>query len=202
MMRWILLVALFVAAPLPSKQITLRIPLQPGEEIVVVTFDEHRVSTADVKRWMFLHENAYNATPKVGYYGDCKTGDAHRLEQDIKKTEQVIENLNPNVYPQELYDVVQYLRNLQSFWLWQGQQELEFLKSGKLPDSEYNGVGLGMCQVHNSEDKQRMCHELFHRWHNCVVNTVGKQLGGYPKEKWKAFLDSFGMQEKIESTVD
>lgn len=111
-------------------------------------------------------------------------------------------DLDPSNYPAALTDVVQYLKDLQSLWLWLAQQELAFLKSGKLPQTEYNGIDLRMCEVRTSEDKPRMCHEVFHRWHNCAINTVEKQLGSYPKEKWKAFLDSFGIQERIESTLD
>jgi hypothetical protein len=29
-----------------------------------------------------------------------------------------------------------------------------------------------------------------------------KPLGSYPKEKWKAFLDSLGIQERIESGLN
>jgi hypothetical protein len=29
-----------------------------------------------------------------------------------------------------------------------------------------------------------------------------KRIGSYPKEKWKAFLDAFGIQERLESTAE
>jgi hypothetical protein len=113
-----------------------------------------------------------------------------------------VKDLDANKYPPELAEVVGYLNDLQSFWLWQEQQELEFLKSGKLPDSEYKGLHLGTCEVRNPENKLQACHDVSRGWHNCVLNKMMKQLGSYPIEKWKAFLDSFGIQERIESTVD
>jgi hypothetical protein len=200
----ILLIAIAMTVS-STREATVRIPLQPGpkpEQIAVLTFDADRVSAQDLKKWMLLHESAYYDTPVFGYYPECKPSDIPKLEEDIKKTQQIVNDLDPSNYPAALTDVVQYLKDLQSLWLWLAQQELAFLKSGKLPQTEYNGVGLRMCEVRPSEDKPRMCHEVFHGWHNCVINTVGKQLGSYPKEKWKAFLDSFGIQERIESTLD
>lgn len=195
---------MFVAS-LPVKEVTVRIPLQPGpqpEQIAVVTFDADRVSAEDVKKWMLLHETAYYDTPVFGYYPECKPADIPKLEEDIKKTQQIVGDLDPNKYPPALADVVQYLKDLQSLWLWMAQQELAFLNSGKLPQTEYKGVDLRICEVRNSEDTRRMCHEVFHRWHNCAINSVGKRLGSYPKEKWKAALDALGIKERLESTVE
>jgi hypothetical protein len=28
-----------------------------------------------------------------------------------------------------------------------------------------------------------------------------KELGSYPKQRWKAFLNAYGMQERLESTI-
>lgn len=189
---------------LANKEVTLRIPLQPGEpeEIAVVTFDPDRVSAEDVKKWMLLHENAHYHTPMFGYYPDCKPSDIPKLEQDIKKTEQMLNDLDANNYPKEAADVVRYVKDLQSFWLWLAQQELAFLKSGKLPPAEYNGIDLGACQVSTSTDGAHACSQIFFRWHNCANDQMAKRLGSYPKEKWKAFLDAFGIQERLESTVD
>jgi hypothetical protein len=200
----ILLIALVVLA-VPSTKVTLSIPLQPGPEpelIAVVTFDTDRVSATDVKRWMLLHESSYYDTSVFGYYPECKPSDVPKLEKDIKKTQQIVDDLDPNKYPPALNDVVRYLKDLQSLWLWQAQQELAFLNSGKLPQTEYNGVDLRMCEVRNSEDKQRMCYEVLHRWHNCATNTVGRRLGSYPKEKWKGALDALGIQEQLRSGMN
>jgi hypothetical protein len=196
----ILLIA-FAAAVSSTNQVTLRIPLQPGpepEEIAVVTFDAGRVSAEELKRWMLLHENSYFHTPMFGYYAECKPSDIPKLEEEIKKTEQMVNELDPSKYPAELTDVVRYLKDLQSFWLWMTQQELAFRKSGKLPQTEYNGVDLG-CQVPASKD---LCDQIVYRWRTCANHAMAKKLGSYPKEKWKAFLDSFGIQEQLRSGLN
>lgn len=200
-LRTVLLIAMFVVSP-ARKEITLRIPLQPGqpEEIAVVTFDADRVSAEDVKKWMLLHETSYFHTPAFGYYPDCKPSNVSKLEEDIKKTEQMVSELDQNDYPKELTDVVRYLSDLQSFWLWMARQELAFLKSGKLPQTDYNGIGLGACQV--PADNAPTCAQVFHNWHNCVGNELMTKIGRYPKAKWKAFLDRFGIQERLESTPE
>ena len=192
-MRIMILIAMFVTWP-ANKEVTLRIPLEPGpqpEAIAVVTFDADRVSAEDVKKWMPLHESAYYDTPAFGYDPDCKPSDIPRLEEDIKKTEQLVSDLDHNDYPKELTDVVRYVRDLQSFWLWMAQQELAFLKSGKLPQTEYKGLDVRTCQV--PTDKVPASSEIFFiYWHNCANNELIKRIGNYPKEKWKAFLDNFG----------
>lgn len=199
-MRIVLMIAMFATSP--GKEVTLRISLQPGqpEEIAVVTFDTARVSSEDVKKWMLLHETSYYHTPTFGYYPDCKPNDISKLEEDIKKTEQMVSDLDHNDYPNELTDVVRYLRDLQSFWLWMAQQELAWLKSGKLPQAKYKGLDVRVCQV--STDKAPACSQIFHHWHNCANSKLMKRIGSYPKEKWKAFLDVFGIQERLESTVE
>ena len=198
------LIATVVVLSSGRREVTLRIPLQPGpepEEIAVVTFDPDRVSAEELKKWMLLHENSYYHTPAVGFYPECKPSDIPKLEEDVKKSEQIVAELDTNKYPAKLTNVVRYLRDLQSFWLWLAQQQLAFLKSGKLPQTEYNGVDLA-CQVPTTTDKANLCHQIVFRWHNCAIYEMRKRLGSYPKEKWKAFLDSLGIQERIESGLN
>jgi len=199
----ILLILLAVAVQ-STNQVTLSIPLQPGpepEEIAVVTFDTDRVSAEELKRWMLLHRNSYFHTPIFGYYPDCEPSDIPKLEQEIKKTEQMVNELDPSKYPAELNDIVVYLKDLQSFWLWMAQQELEFRKSGKLPQTQYNGVDLA-CQVPASTDKAHLCDQIVYRWRTCANHVMAKKLGSYPVEKWKAFLDSYGIQEELGSGMN
>jgi hypothetical protein len=197
------LLALAALVPHPG-QVTLRIPLEPGEaeEVAVVTFDENRISAADLRRWMFLHENGRYATPAQGYYADCKPSDLPKLQNDIKQTEDILKELDSNDYPSELSDVVAYLKLLQSFSLWQAQQELAFLNSGRLPDSEYNGVDFSACRASNSDEPGQQCHQVFATWHNCVLRAMYKRLGHYPADRWNAFLDAYGIREHLESTID
>ena len=200
-MRLVLLVVM-LAASATTQELTLRIPLQPGEpeEIAVVTFDPNRVSADDLKKWMRLHETSYYHTPVIGYYPDCKPGDIAKLEANIKRTEQLVHELNPADYPEPLTGVVTYLRDLQSYWLWMARQELAFLKTGKLPQTRYNGLDFSACQI--ASDNAPACGRIFQDWHNCANNAMFKRIGDYPQEKWKAFLDRFGIQERIESTVE
>ena len=186
-------------------QITLRIPLEQGgqpEQIVVATFDEKRVSAADVKRWMLLHENGFYSTPVIGFSSDCKTSDLRKMEDAIQKTQQIVDDLDSNKYPPELSDVVAYLKNTQSFWLWLAEQERAFLKTGQPPGTEYDGTNLGKCETPIAQNRSQACHQVFLKWHNCVLETMQKQLGSYPKQRWKAFLDAYGIQERLESTID
>jgi len=185
-----------------SGQVTLRIPLQQGqaEEVVVVTFDQSRVSAADVKRWVLLHENGPYATSTLGYYADCKSSNVPKLENDIKQTQEILKKLDSADYPSELSDVVAYLKALQSFWLWEEEQELEFLKDGKAPDSEYNDVDLGACMV--SDTGRQNCREVLIRWPNCILHLMQKRIGNYPRDRLKAFLDAYGIQERVESSLD
>ena len=196
------LIALAVLAVPSINQVTLHIPLQPGPEpelIAVVTFDKDRVSAEDVKKWMLLHESSYFHTPMFGFYPDCKPSDVPKLEQEINKTERMVNDLDPSKYPPEMNDIVVYLKDLQSFWLWMAQQELAFRKSGKLPQTEYNGVDLA-CQV--SASTKTLCDQIVYRWRTCANNAMAKKLGSYPKEKWKAALDALGIQEELGSGMN
>jgi hypothetical protein len=201
-----LLLILALSLSSAGKQLTLRIPLEAGEtseQVAVVTFDDSRVSATDVKRWTLLHENGVYERPAFGFYPGCKASDTPKLQRDIARTQTMVEELDPNRYPPELSSVVMYLKDLQSLWLWLGRQELEFLKSGKPPENEYKDTSLERCQVHTETiPKAQACHQIFFNWHNCVNDTMRAKLGSYPKQQWKAFLDAYGIQERVKSTVN
>src|SRR3954454_19096045 len=70
------------------------------------------------------------------------------------------------------------------------------------PDTEYKGTDFAQCQVHvETLNKSQACHQVVFNWNNCVLHTMEKQLGGYPKDKWTAFLDVYGIQERVEQTI-
>jgi hypothetical protein len=197
----VILIVFALTFPLAAKQITLRIPLDP-ENVAVVTFDDTRVSAADLKRWMQADEHGPYATTVFGYYADCDANDTPKMEKDIKTSQQFADELDPNKFPPELSGVVMYLKDLQLFWLWQAKQELEFLKIGTSPDAEYKGNDLAQCQAHlETLNKAQACHQVFYNWHNCVLHTMEEQLGKYPQNKWKAFLDAYGIKERVEQTM-
>jgi hypothetical protein len=190
-----------LSLPSVAKQITLRIPLDP-EHIAVVTFDDARISATDVERSLRVAEYGLYATTVLGYVGHCNANDIPKMQKDIEKAQQIVDELNPSTFPPELSGVVMYLVDLQSFWLWQAEQELEFLKSGRSPDTEYKGTDFAQCQVHlETLNKSQACHQVVFNWNNCVLHTMEKQLGGYPKDKWTAFLDAYGIQERVEGTI-
>jgi hypothetical protein len=94
------LIALLATAVPSNREATFRIPLQPGEpeEIAVVTFDADRISVQDLKRWMLLHEHALYHTPMFGFYAEPKPSDIPKLKTDIKKTEQVVNELDQIIF--------------------------------------------------------------------------------------------------------
>ncbi len=193
-----------LAMPIAAKQVTLRIPLQPGEpeEIAVVTFDDDRISPADVKRWILLDQHAYYSEPSAPASASCETP-IPALEQEIVRARQTLDDLDANKFPPELSGVVAYFKNSQSLWLWIGEQKLEFLKSNKAPETEYGGTDLSRCQVHpETLDRAQACHQVNYVWDNCVVQKMTKEIGAYPTAQWKAFLDAYGIQERIESTIN
>ena len=185
-----------------SRAITIRIPLQPGpapEEISVLTFDPARVSAEDLEKWTLFHENARFAAPVIGPYLECKQSDIPELRDDIKKLEQLLEEIDRSQHPKEMNDVVRYVKERQSVWLWMARQELEFLTKGTLPSHEYKDWDLSACKV--SPGPTKICYRVFYDWHNCVNDEQGRRLGPYPTDKWKAFLDAIGVEERMETGI-
>jgi hypothetical protein len=197
-------VAVLSAALLAGAQrTTIRVPYPPGgaELVAFVTFDPSRVSASELKRWWKLANGAYYSVPVAGFYPDCKTSDIPKLEKDIMKDRQIVEELDPNKYPVELAEVVSYLKRVQAFWLWQAEQQLAFLRTGELPAAEYDGTDLKGCTVRHPPNRSDACQLVVFDWHNCVSDAMRKRLGEYPQQQWKAFLDAYGIQERLESTI-
>ena len=200
MMLVVILCLVLSVSMLSANDVTIRVPLS-SEEIAVVTFDQSRVSQEGVKRWMQLDEHGYYSAPVGQSYSNCKAVNIPKLEQDVKNGRQIVDDLDATKYPPELSDVVAYLKRVQSFWLWQSEQELEFVKNGRLPENGYNGIDLNSCTI-TTQSQADACRQVLVGWHNCVLNASRAQLGKYPKQQWKAFLDAYGIQERLESTID
>jgi|GEM_PF-3589968 len=198
-----------------------------------VTFDPSRVNLRDLNRWMEL-------SPVLGNFNFmivpepidllCKPGDPRyhcpkkfdaeaeernpnltnaRLNLDSIKER--IKKLSPENYPPDLSPVVEYLRKLQSMYLWMHEHEWAFL--------ETNDVGV-LKQKYGEVEPQKECESVIQRisssgdlklrsrmarsdWYNCVLVPVQKKLGPYPIEQWKSFLATHGIQEKeIEESPD
>jgi hypothetical protein len=185
-----------------NREDTIRIPLSPGpepEEISVLTFNPSRVSAKDLERWTLFHENARFATPLFGPHMECTADDLPELRDEIRKTEELLGEIDRSQHPKELNEVVRYVRERQAVWLWMAEQELEFLMKGKLPEHQYKEWDLSGCRV--SSDKAKICFRVFHDWNNCANDEQVRRLGPYPTEKWKAFLDAFGVRERLETGI-
>ena len=116
----------------------------------------------------------------------------------------MLEDLDLRKYPPELSEVVTYLNRLQALWLWQAEQRLAFFKTPAIPH-QYAGLHLSCDaaadRVRNARNQANACHAFNYDWENCANAAVQKQLGSYPKQQWKAFLDAYGIQERGESSV-
>jgi hypothetical protein len=188
------------------------VPLLPSDEIAVVTFNPKRVSEADVRRWMLLADHARYSSPDTHTFYSCDTSDIAtyepRLQSELSKSRQVVTDLNPNSYPPELSHVVMYLKRLQSFWVWQVEQELGYVASNEAPALEWQDVDCrekcdGMSErLRNSRSKNDECRIVFLEWHNCMNKCSLDQLGPYPKADWENFLRVHDLQVKIISTAN
>jgi hypothetical protein len=128
------------------------------------------------------------------------TSDIPKLKEDIKKNQEILNEVDRTEYPNGLADVVQYVKDLQSAWLWMSKQELEYIAAGKLPRNEYKDLDLSACQV-RTDTAAKMCFRVSNQWHNCANDAVIRRYGSYPKQKWKAFLASVGVQERMETGI-
>lgn len=212
-MRTVILIAMLLGFPpngentsnqrsASNREVTIRIPLSPGpepEEISVLTFNPARVSAKDLEKWTLFHENARFTIPVIMSYMECKPSDIPELRRDIKKAEDLLGEIDRSDHPKELDEVVRFVKDRQLFWLWMGRQELEFLTKGTLPARKYKDWDLSACQV--TPDKGKICFQVSHDWANCANDEQGRRLGPYPTEKWKAFLNAFGVQERMETGI-
>lgn len=206
-----LLIVATSTALLAAEEITLRIPLLPSEEIAIVHFDDSRVSVDNVKQWMQLADGAYYSAPAIQYYSDCKSNAlpqfTHRLKRDVDLNGKIVQDLDPAKFAPELSDVVSYLRRLQSFWLWQGVQELQSLETETSPGLEFDGIDARQScagvsdQIGKAPNREEACKLVVFSWHNCVANAARPYLGTYPRERWESFLQAYGIREERISTA-
>jgi hypothetical protein len=195
-----------------QRQTTIRVSLLPSEEIAVVSFDANKTSEAEIKRWMQLADGAYYDSPEAHGVYSCKptesSGYAAKLEKEVADSQKVVNDLDPNAYPPELSHVVIYLKRLQSFWLWQAEQELAYIRSRETPGLEWKDLDAReKCsktteKLANATDRYDGCRVVFFDWHNCTNKAFLDQLGQYPKSDWDAFLTAHDLHVKIISTAD
>ena len=72
---------------------------------------------------------------------DCAKGpNLEKRQRGVDDNRKLVDELQTSSYPTELSGVVLYLKHLQSFWLWQQEQELHFFRDGDMPDLKWEGV--------------------------------------------------------------
>lgn len=194
-----------------QRQTTIKVPLLPSEEIAVVSFDADKISAAEVKRWMQLTDHAYYASPEAHGFYSCKatesSGYVAKLEREIADSQKIVNDLDPNAYPPELSHVIIYLKRLQSFWLWQTEQQLAYIRNSETPGLEWKDLDARdkcsktMEKLANTTDKYDGCRVVFFDWHTCTNKVFLDQLGPYPKSDWDAFLSAYNLHVKIISTA-
>jgi len=188
---------------------TIQVPLESGESIAIVTFDESRHSAEEVKHWMELSEEGSYSSPRVAMHS-CDSGFSSeyvtQYENAIGETSNLIKDLEPSDYPEELLEVVTYLHRLQSFWLWLDQQKLNFLSVGSAPATKWEDIETGarcnwaVNKLLRAKDPVQKCKAVLLDWSNCVNKAVQNQLGKYPKGSWDAFIRSEGLQVQLLSS--
>jgi hypothetical protein len=186
-----------------AQQTTIRIPFGP-DGFDVVTFNQSRVSTKDVKHWMKFAETGYYGSYGISLSG-CQESDAPRAAKEVRQAHRVVRELEEeSEYPSELVPVVSYLKRLLRFRVWMGEQYLAFLQSGTAPESAYQNVDASACRaiaddIHKEPDREKACQHLGDDWTQCALKAGLQQLGDYPKLEWKVFLASYGIKEQIQA---
>ena len=189
---------------------TIQVPLESGESVAIVTFDESRHSDEEVKRWMKLSEEGSYSGPRVAVYL-CDSSSSEYLPQyrtAIDETTQLIKELDSSDYPQEASTIVTYLRRLQSFWLWLQEEELEFLSVGRPPATKWEDIDTHrkcestLDKLRRAKSPLQKCKAILFDWNSCVNKAVQDRLGPYPKKSWDTFLRSEDLQVQMGSTEE
>ncbi len=212
------------AASICVSQVTsIRIPL--AGDVNKVTFDSSKVSPDDVRRWMQLSPNVgnYNAyllpenldmcfadDPR---YQGCVAGrpgeeyhfNFHNAQLNIERIRTRISELEPSRYPAGLFEIVSYVRKIQSFGRWRDEQMFSFLKTEDTSALETPFEELdpkSMCgpvlnSIRNAKNRSEASHLARFEWHNCITASEMKCVGPYPQKAWEDFLISNFIREHV-----
>jgi hypothetical protein len=198
---WILTIG-FIAA---AQETTLRFPVG-ADDFDVVTFDASQVAAKDVEHWMKFADTGYYGSFGVSLSG-CDEAAAARTAKNLKQGHRVKDELERETdYPGQLSPVVSYLKRLLTFRLWLGEQYLAFAKTRTAPQSAYQSIDAPACRaiverIQKESDAQKACQLVGSEWTNCILDSSSHELGDYPKQEWKAFLDANGVQERVTLTT-
>ena len=213
----------FAASICVSQVTSIRIPL--AGDVAKVTFDSSKVSSDDVRRWMQLSPNVGNYNEYLipenldmcfaddARYQGCVAGRAgeeyhvnfHNAQLNIERIRRRISELEPSRYPAGLFEIVSYVRKIQSFGLWREEQKFSFLKTEdpsalETPFEELDPksiCGPVLNSVRNAKNRSEASHIARFEWSNCVTEAEMKRVGPYPQKAWQDFLASNFIQEYV-----
>ena len=210
----IICASLFAGTPQEST-IRIELPALVDE----VTFNPEATSAGDVRRFMQLSPNvgAFNGYLVPESLELCKADDTryrrcgtqtgyfslHNAKLNLESIRQRIESLSRNDYPAELSPIVAYLKQIQQFALWRGNQELTYFQTGDLSalETQFDTINpKTSCakELENIRGAGKRTGDRIVRfdWSNCLWKAEMDKIGPYPKEAWQTFLVAHAIREK------
>jgi len=206
-----------------SQVTSIRIPL--AGDVNRVTFDSSKVSPDDVRRWMQLSPNVGNYNEYLipdnldmcfaddARYQGCVAGrpgeeyrvNFHNAQLNIERIRRRISELEPSRYPAGLFEIVSYVRKIQSFGLWRDEQMFSFLKTEdtsalETPFEELDPksiCGPVLKSIRNAKNRSGASHLARFEWSNCVTDAEMKRVGPYPQKAWQDFLAANFIRERV-----
>ena len=215
MVSLVITCALLVAGTPQESTIRIELPALVDE----VTFNQGATFADDVRRFMQLSPNvsAFNGYLVPESLELCKADDAryrgcgtqtgyfslHNAKLNLESIRKRIESLSGNDYPVELSPIVAYLKNIQQFALWRGNQELRYFQTGDLSalEAQFDAINPKIACTNELEnirgaDKRTGDRIVRFDWSNCLWKAEMDKVGPYPKEAWQAFLVAHAIREK------
>jgi hypothetical protein len=219
-----LVLTITCAATICEAQVTsIRIPL--AGDVAKVTFDSSKVSPDDVGRWMQLSPNVGNYNEYLipenldvcfaddARYQGCVAGRAgeehrvnfHNAQLNIERIRRRISELETTRYPAGLFEIVSYVRKIQSFGLWRDEQIFSFLKTEdtsalEIPFEELDPKSICspvLNSIRNAKNRSEASHLARFEWSNCVTDAEMKRVSPYPQKAWQDFLAANFIKEYV-----
>jgi hypothetical protein len=219
-MRALLLLAATAFSVVAASSIeTIRIRVPEGYD--EVTYDASRVKPEDLKQWLtlspVLSQNTNYLVPEnvslciiddPGYTGcgreqtTLNIANARHGQERIRKR---LKALSKAEFPSEFAPIVDYFRAVQSFALWQNQQEIAYFETKDISflqrryetiDPKISCAGV-LDLIRRIQDQKTARNAVRFQWENCMSEQVRMKLGGYPQEVWNSALSKRGIRERL-----
>jgi hypothetical protein len=127
----------------------------------------------------------------------------HNAKLNLESIRQRIASLSQNDYPAELSPIVAYLKQIQQFALWRGNQELGYFQTGDLSalETQFDTINPKTSCAKELEnirgaDKRTGDRIVRFDWSNCLWKAEMDKIGPYPNEAWQTFLVAHAIKEK------